>query len=248
MGKAIVILDYNNVFCISHNLTVERRQFIMSSVLRDIVQGHPSVDYIDVRLYGGWYQDNVLTRMGSQVMSEHLTMDLFPIIAGDQRIIHGRQKVIESIHGIEHIWYNTYREKQGIPRLIINRNIHRELCENNKSHCPIHILERFARKQTRLCSVDGCETSNGDAFIQMGQKMVDAMMVCDIISFSKSEEVESIYLLTDDVDLFPALAICRNNKPYLDIRLGIVNGRNVDIYREYLSPFNIKVFQIYDAR
>ena len=78
--------------------------------------------------------------------------------------------------------------------------------------------------------------------------MVDAMMVCDIISFSESEDVESIYILTDDVDLFPALAICRSKRQSLDIRLGIVNGRNVDIYREYLSSFNIKVFQIYDAR
>ena len=247
MGKAIVILDYNNVFCVNHNLTVERKRFIMSSVLIDIVQNHPTVDFIDVRLYGGWYQDNVLTRMGSQVMSEHLTMDLFPIVIGDHRIIHGSQQVVESIHGIEYIWYNTYREKQGIPRLIINRNARNELCDNNKSHCPVHILEHFARKQSRLCSVQGCVTSNSDAFIQMGQKMVDAMMVCDIISFSGSEEVESIYVLTDDVDLFPALAICRNNKPSLDIRLGIVNGRNVDIYREYLSSFNIIVFQIYDA-
>lgn len=248
MGKAIVILDYNNVFCISHNLTVERRQFIMSSFLRDIVRDHSSVDFIDVRLYGGWYQDIVLTRMGSQVMSEHLTMDLFPIVTADQRTIHGRQKVIESIHGVEFIWYNTYREKQGIPRLIINRNSRRELCDNNKSHCPVHILEHFARKQTRLCTVDGCETSNGDAFLQMGQKMVDAMMVCDIISFSESDDVESIYILTDDVDLFPALAICRSKRPSLDIQLGIVNGRNVNVYREYLSSFNIKVFQIYDAR
>lgn len=248
MGKAIVILDYNNVFCLSHNLTVERRQFIMSSVLRDLVQDHLSVDYIDVRLYGGWYQDNVLTRMGSQVMSEHLTMDFFPILTGDKRTIYGRQKVVESIHGVEYIWYNTYREKQGIPRLIINRNSRNELCDNNKNHCPVHILEHFARKKTRLCSVEGCETSNGDAFIQMGQKMVDAMMVCDIFSFSESEDVESIYILTDDVDLFPALAMCRSKRQSLDIRLGIVNGRNVDIYREYLSSFNIKVFQIYDAR
>lgn len=248
MGKAIVILDYNNVFCISHNLTIELRQYIMSSVLRDIVQDHLAVDYIDVRLYGGWYQDTVLTRMGSQVMAEHLTMDLFPIVTDDKRTIHGRQKVIESIHGVEYIWYNTYREKQGIPRLIINRNSRKDLCDNNKSHCPIHILEHFARKQTHLCKVEGCEVSNGNAFLHMGQKMVDAMMVCDIISFSNYMDVESIYILTDDVDLFPALAICRSNRPSLDIRLGIVNGRNVDTYREYLSPFNIKVFQLYDAR
>jgi hypothetical protein len=220
----------------------------MSSLLRDIVLNHSEIDYIDVRLYGGWYQDNMLTRMGSQVMTEHMTMDLFPIVTDDQRTIHGHQKFVESIQGVDYIWYNTYREKQGIPRLIINRNSRKELCDNNKSHCPVHILEHFARKKTRLCSVEGCETSNGDAFIQMGQKMVDAMMICDIISYSQSEDVESIYILTDDVDLFPALAICRSNKPSLDIQLGIVNGRNVDIYREYLSQFNIKVFQIYDAR
>ena len=248
MGKAVVILDYNNVFCINHNLTVERRKFIMSSVLRDLVQDHQRVDYIDVRLYGGWYQDNVLTRMGSQVMTEHLTMDLFPIITDDKRTIYGRQKVVESIHGVEHVWYNTYREKQGLPRLIINRNSRKELCNNNKSHCPVHILEHFARKQTHLCTVEGCDSNNGEAFIQMGQKMVDAMMVCDIIAFSESEDVESLYILTDDVDLFPALAVCRSKRPFLDVRLGIVNGRNVDIYREYLSSFNIKVFQIYDAR
>ena len=241
MGKAIVILDYNNVFCINHNITVEQRRFIMSSLLRDIVQDHTNVDYIDVRLYGGWYQDNVLTRIGSQVMAEHLTMDLFPIITDDQRTIHGRQKVVESIHGIDYIWYNTYREKPGIPRLIINRSSRNELCDNNRNHCPVHILERFARNQNRICSVDGCETNNGDAFLQMGQKMVDAMMVCDLVSFSRSDDVDSLYVLTDDVDLFPALAMCRSNKTSLAIR-------NIDTYSEYLSSFNIKVFQFYDAR
>ena len=85
----------------------------------------------------------------------------------------------------------------------------------------------------------------------MGQKMVDAMMVCDIISVSnvyKKENIESIYVLTDDVDLFPAFAVCRNNASTMDIQLGIINSKNVSLYEEYLKPFNIKVFQLYDYR
>lgn len=248
MNKAVVILDYNNVFCQNYNLTVERRKSIMLSVIRQIVIFHPSVDFIEIRIYGGWYQGFELTRAGSQVMSEHLTMELFPILTDDNTIIQGEQSIVQSISEVDFIWYNTYREKQGLPRLIINREARKPICDEQRTRCPIHILESFARKASRICSVEGCLTNNSSAFVSMGQKMVDTMMVCDILTYSTKPDTQVICVLTDDVDLFPALALCHYNQPEKELDLGIVNGQNIESYQDCLHPFNVNVFQIYDVR
>ena len=248
MNKAIVIFDYNNVFCRSYNLTKERRESILISIISRIVTSRPQVDYIEVRIYGGWYQDKELTRTGSEVMSEHMAMDLFPIVTDDKKIIRGEQIVVQSICDVDHIWYNTYREKSGIPRLIISRNARTTVCDENRAQCPIHILESFSRKTSRICNVEGCVSDNRSVFVHLGQKMVDAMMVCDILSFSNKPDTECIYILTDDVDLFPAIALSRSNNPTKEVLLGIVNRRNIELYKEYLKSFDVEVFQIYDVR
>ena len=248
MSKAVVILDYNNVFCSNYNLSRERRESIMVSILNRIIETVSSITYVEIRIYGGWYHGQELTRVGSQVMSEHLTMELFPFSKDGRTLIQGKQLIVQSVCDVDHVWYNTYREKPGIPRLIINREARKSICDDNRSHCPIHILESFARKATRICSVDGCVTDNQNAFVQMGQKMVDAMMVCDIITCSSKPDTKAVFILTDDVDLFPSIALCRSNNPGLYLALGIVNGRNVDPYKEYLKTFNVEVFQIYDVR
>lgn len=248
MNQAIIILDYNNVFCRNYNISREERESIMVSLVDRVVKSYPMVDFIEVRIYGGWYKGQELTRAGSQVMAEHLTMDLFPKVIDERTIIRGVQTVVQSICDVDSIWYNTYREKPGMPRLIINREVKQTMCDENRNHCPIRIVESFARNASRICSVEGCFMDNNRAFIQMGQKMVDAMMVCDMITYSTKDQTRVIFVLTDDVDLFPAIALCRSKQPEKSIELGIVNARNLEAYRDCLKSFNVEVFQLYDVR
>lgn len=217
----------------------------MVDLIHRIIEEHHEVDFFEIRFYGGWYREQELTRAGSLVMTEHFSMNLFPIIK-DGKVVRGEQKLVASINGINHIWYNTYRERSGLPRIIINHEAKGEFCNSNKSLCPIHIIEKFSKSGRRVCSVEGCATNNSQAIMQMGQKMVDAMMVCDIVSYSQEEDVCELCVLTDDVDLFPAFAVCRNNNQSLDIQLGIINGQNIVQYTDYLRPFSINVFQFYD--
>ena len=245
MNKSIIIIDYNNIFCQNYNLTTTQKEAIMTSVISKIVNDHAEIDYIEVRFYGGWYRERELTRVGSQVITEHLSMSLFPVVVNGRRI-RGEQKIVDTLNDIDYIWYNTYREKHGLPRLVFSPEAKGALCDRNKLLCPINILKRFSKSSTRLCSIEGCSTSNGAAITQMGQKMVDAMMVCDIISFSMDKDLCSLVVLTDDVDLFPAFAVGRNNNPELDIQLGIINTQNILPYTECLKPFTINVFQLYD--
>lgn len=247
MNKAIVIFDYNNVFCTNSNLTRETRESILRSVLLRIAENHPTIDFIDVRIYGGWYHELTLTQAGSRVMEEHGSMELFPLVFED-RLIRGRQTVVDSIYGVNYVWYNTYRERDGLPRIILKKSNMAAKCNENKPYCPIHIISSFSKTDCRICAVDGCMIQSNQAFVQMGQKMVDAMMVCDIVSLSEDDDTHALYILTDDVDLFPALAKSRVSRPDISIVLGIVNGRNVEPYREYLKPFQIDVFQVYDKR
>lgn len=79
-------------------------------------------------------------------------------------------------------------------------------------------------------------------FSQYGQKMVDTMMACDILTYGEEEDTEAIYVLTDDVDLFPSMALCSRRNPNVKIFIGTKNNKHVqecDVLNNY---FGISTF------
>lgn len=241
MNNAIVIIDFDNYFTkdiSEYNET--QMEFLFSSIVRHVCE-HNSVKEIFIRLYGGWYQDDDLTNRASNVMQKISRIDIFPIIQ-ERNKIDGNIKIVNCLYGIDYIWHNTYREKKGIPHLRINHLAKDDNCESNKRHCPVHILSKFTKGKNKICTNEGCTTKHAEVFYQKEQKMVDTMIACDLLSYSEEISVDCIYLISDDVDHFPALALCNKKQKQLPIFLGIKNQKNIELYTSILAQFDIKIF------
>ena len=83
---------------------------------------------------------------------------------------------------------------------------------------------------------------HSSVFFSRTQKYVDTMMACDIITFGTDNDVLGVYVLSDDVDLFPAFAMIHDLKATkAKIGLFITNPQNVAAYESLLKPFDIDV-------
>ena len=244
--KAVVILDYNNIFTQDNDKDANDVQFLLTMIIDEIKNNYNTVGNIVIRAYGGWYNQYGLTNKGSMVQQKlgAISTNLFPVPSGST-MIRGTLELAEQMYGVEGVWNNTYREKEGLPRLIINKNIiDRTECEKDESRdvCPINILKKFSRKNNerskpKACHISSCKNSS-NVFNQLGQKMVDSIMVCDILTYGEDETTKVIYVITDDVDLFPAVVLCSKKNETVDLIIKIKNERQLVEYKNYLHTFN----------
>ena len=237
--KGIIIVDYNNVFT-SDQCSESDIELTLSSVVEDILNKFTDVDTLLIRVYAGWYQEDEITARGSAIIAKIGQINPFPNVFKN-RAIYGHIEFVDQINGVDFLWHNTYRQKEG-PRLIVNRNILRPHCSANKEHCPVEILSKFTKKSNRICNVPGCTIQNNHVFTQYGQKMVDTMMACDILTFGEEEDTKCIFVLTDDVDLFPSMALCKCKYPNVDVFVGTRNNRHVQESNNLRNHFNIQTF------
>lgn len=239
MSKIVLVVDYNNIF-LADNQSAKEIELTIKDVIYQALQLSRNVNEILVRIYEGWYQNDKLTDRGSSIISKFAQIELFPNVF-DGRAINGRIEFVEQMYGIDFSWRNTYREKPG-PRLIINKDAHRPYCPNNKDKCPVELLAKFTKKQDKVCHVEGCNVKNMNVFSQYGQKMVDTIMACDILTYGEDDDTEAIYVLTDDVDLFPSMALCSRKNSNVKIFLGTKNNKHVQECDMLNNNFGITTF------
>lgn len=243
MNNAIVIIDFDNYFTKDINeYSKTQIEYLFSLIVRHVYE-HNNIKEIQIRLYGGWYQDDDLTNRASNVIQKISSIDIFPIIRGHNKI-DGNIEIVDSLYGINYVWHNTYREKKGIPHLRINYLAKDDKCESQRHLCPVHILSKFTKGKNRICINEGCTTKHAEVFFQKEQKMVDTMIACDLLSYSEEVTVDCLYLISDDVDHFPALALCAKKKEKLSIFLGVKNNKNISLYKSILTQFNINLFSL----
>ena len=178
--------------------------------------------------------------MASDVQTKVQQIDLFPIIRGDKKY-DGSIEVVSTQYGLSEVWYNTLQEKAGIPRLRIDEKHQDNACEQRKNICPVHILQKFLQKKTTICKNSGCNTEHSKVFYRREQKMVDTMMTCDIITYSAEEDVTSLYIVSDDIDLFPGIAISKVKNNSIDINLLVRTHKTKQAYQQILSTYNINI-------
>ena len=107
--------------------------------------------------------------------------------------------------------------------------------------CPVRILQKFIKNKERLCNNNGCTTKHQEILYRKEQKMIDTMMTCDVITYSSEPTVKAIYIASDDVDLFPCIAISKVRNVDKEITLLMKNGLQEPLYSNILSNCNAKV-------
>ncbi len=177
----------------------------LSEVTRELVSLGPYVEFVLVRLYGGWTENGTLTARASEIAAAIAVVDSFPmpLPAGD-RIVHGEVVLAQGLYIAPHVDLgDTSRRRIGPPRLRINGAPLPVGCLEHLESCPAKILQKFTKTPSKSCPVESCPVTATTAFVTREQKMVDTLMACDLLDLTHDEDVVAIAIVTADSDLLP---------------------------------------------
>ena len=208
-NKIAILVDFDNWYPNVLKSEDETKILnLLNNVINQIIPDSEEFEYISIGMYGGWYTGNVLTQKAS-VLSSMLPrlQNIFPFRKmNSQVLIQGEIKLATQLYDDETIWYNSYREHVGIPKLRIKTEKIGSICNENSKHCPVHILQNFTKNKSSLCRVNTCDTKHSEVFFTREQKYVDSMIVCDILSYGVDPSYHMIVVLSEDCDMYPAFA------------------------------------------
>ncbi len=242
---ASVLIDFDNLF--KKNIdeyTLPEFERVFKNIVGEIIREDDNINEIIIRLYGGWYTGNELNNKASVILRIITNLNVFPYVNIQQmKRVFGSIKLAFSLISIpDYKWKNTRREKKGLPNLRINNEALSETCISNSETCPIKIMKKITKSRGKICSIEGCNNTNGDVFIGYQQKMVDTLLSCDLITVTEIPEHTKIILISDDTDFFPALAMASLKKQSSqDITVAIKNDFNFENYKTILTQFGINV-------
>lgn len=239
--EVVVIVDFDNFFPKNMNdYSVEEINAFFNSIIETILRQFDDISFINIRLYGGWYKGVSFTQKASVLSSMLANVNIFPVFIENKKV-NGSLNMVQSQYGLDgYVWYDTYREKAGLQKFRIDSSKMGEHCTSNENVCAVKILDKFIRKQ-KMCQNAGCTIVQQNVFIRREQKMIDTMMACDIIAYGGEENISSIVIVSDDIDIFPSIALCNKRNPQMELTLVIKNNQSQAQYSSVLSPFNTKV-------
>lgn len=248
MKTAGIIIDFDNIFKkpISLYSANDIKKVIEFAI--DVLRKQVSdIECIRIRLYGGWYQGKNMTQKASVLSSLIPDVEsVFPILNPPQKII-GSIELATTLYLQSHVWYDSYKEKAGIPNLRIDETKLGDTCQTLPNMCPVKILRKFTAHKSKVCHHENCDTNHSEVFFEREQKYVDSMMVCDVIAMSMDSEIDVITVMTDDVDVFPSFSMARMvSGESIVFNLLTPNTHHVSLYQSILNEFcvNIKLITV----
>ena len=157
---------------------------------------------VDIRLYGGWYEQDKLTRIAQDLVAK---LSDFPhpmwIQNSPARLISINATLAQSLEVLpkKHL-HGTYRLRPAARRLS---------CESPQqsgcvvSPCVLAALADFINNET--CPQVGCSVTRRMLLRGAGeQKLVDTMLVADLIYLSRIGEA-SVGIVSSDDDVWPGI-------------------------------------------
>jgi uncharacterized LabA/DUF88 family protein len=158
---------------------------------------------IDVRLYGGWLQKGVTTRLGSEVAAAVEVAGLLPtrhpVTPG---LLRGGVRLATSLLAVPSThWPDTFANVAGPQRVRLSRTPRPDGCDSADDNCVARRVMKFTKGQGAQCPEASCGLTAGDAFVHRRQKMVDTMIACDVLELSRDRA--PVVVVTSDLDLLP---------------------------------------------
>lgn len=199
---AIVFVDYDNL------LPTQKTAGILDVVTRVLVQvpWDPSITRgnCEVRVYGGWYEGNQITRM-AQDLTVELQRDFpaiirIPLVNNNNLTLKANAELAVSLlQEPGHHLFNTFRRK-GKPSNVRVEKPSDVGCVDTS--CVLPQMKQLLKSGN--CPKAGCTVSNCDLVYRHEQKIVDTMLTCDLIH--AVDRVSSrVILVSGDDDFLPPL-------------------------------------------
>ena len=198
----IILIDYDNL-----DTLVRQRgtRHVVSRLLDVLDSSHiAGARKVACRLYGGWFDEDESSRH-AQLLIPELRRD-FPCsvpvtgVDGVQNVLVqvelARSLACDPTVALTH----TYRRRSLPPRL---------RCEAAPfpgcaapERCPIAALDPFIRNTK--CPVEGCPAEPHTVLAREEQKLVDSMLVVDLVHFAETT-AEPLVVVSADDDLWPGI-------------------------------------------
>lgn len=195
----LLLIDYDNVGQSERRVGLEHVLRKSVSLIDDPSLGLTSVR---ARLYGGWYEGGLLTRLGQTLAAE--LREISPVRYASPHStspIFIRGELATSILAAPRaLITNTFRKK-GFPRNLRCESRPWLACADNVN-CRLAMVERFITNNS--CGSSGCNAQPSDVLHKQEQKVVDSMMVADLIEHA-SENNSLLGIVSRDDDMWPGI-------------------------------------------
>lgn len=192
----IILVDYDNVSNLERNRGVEN---LVNKILNTIgVSALLNYQRVKIKLYGGWYEGNQFSKTAQKLVAE---LGIFPKafnVSDSSRQISVIVQV-ELARSLEidprHILENTYRKNTIPDGLYCNQPPPYYRCSNTAS-CSIIGVYNFIN--SGYCQEQGCRVTTDEILGRDEQKLVDTMMVADIIYLANNKNLDLCIISSDD--------------------------------------------------
>jgi hypothetical protein len=209
--SAAVLIDFDNFYPDADIATgSDWLTHELNKIITVVLAVDRDVEFIDIRLYGGWLDNGLLTRHASELQAALGASPIFPLAHPyKSTVLRGEVALVTRLAGLPSVqWAHTRRVAVGLPQIRLAAGPLPNECVGSLETCPLRAVHRFTKRRERSCHVPTCAVRNEDAFKVVQQKMVDSMICCDVIFFATSATpAPHILLLSDDLDVVPAAAV-----------------------------------------
>lgn len=198
----VLFIDYDNL------LPAQKRAGILDVVGRALIQmpmdAKTTRGKCEVRVYGGWYEENEITRLAQDVSIE-LQRDFPRIIrlrTGQDcyaSVTANAELAVALFQEPGHHLFNTYRRK-GKPSNVRVEEPAGVGCADPA--CILPLMKKLLK--SGKCPKSDCGVVVGDLVYRHEQKIVDTMLSCDLIH-AASVGYDSVILVSGDDDFLPPL-------------------------------------------
>jgi hypothetical protein len=190
-----VLVDYDNI---PGSIARQGLTYLADRILMKVHTIVPTLTALDLRLYGGWDRKNQLTKTGQELATQ--LRSHFPrVLTVTAKPIRLNMQLAESLEALPgKRFVNTLRTEPV--RKIKSFVPSHTTCRN--SSCPIDVVAVFLN--AARCPAEGCMATPQMLLSQDQQKMVDTMMVADLIHLA-SADGEPLAIVTSDDDLWPGI-------------------------------------------
>jgi hypothetical protein len=159
---------------------------------------------LDVRFYGGWLSLSSPTPLASHLLAE--VQHDFPFVIRAPNPITISGELAQSLLPLPtHILPHTFRQRQGKQNIACH---HPTKLGCVLLSCPMIVVHDFLKSET--CPTTGCGRTANNFLLKSEQKLVDTMLVADLIHLSANGATKIAVVSSDD-DLWPGMLLAMHN-------------------------------------
>ena len=191
-----ILVDYDNLAIKSSDIQ-SAIEHIASRILSQLKIDNSTMWYeANFRLYGGWYDSNVLTRKAEEITT--ILQDKFPVILNCYNCKINVELSKSMLSQPSKDLLSTYRKRKGLSRLRVCK-MNDVCCSNVESHM------RYVKKLLRNKRCPECGASSENLLWCSEQKLVDVMLAMDLSFLAMSEQEAHLSVVSSDDDFVPAI-------------------------------------------